>query len=340
MIEFLYPWALTTIFLPLLVYWFSPTYKERKDAVQVPFFQKLLTTTGKEASKGAVKLKRNKVQQVLLLLGWCSLVLAVAKPEWIDEPIEQKKSAKEIMVALDLSGSMSEEDFIDLHGNKINRLDAAKQVLNTFAKQRKHDRLGLILFGDAAYLQAPFTEDTQTWVSLLNETALGIAGWQTAVGDAIGLSIATFENSDIQNRVLILLTDGYDTGSKMPPIKAAEIAKKFNIKIHTIAMGDPQSKSKYRLDTETLEQVANITGGVSFQANNREELAQVYQEINRMEKQLYDTLSFRPRTSLHYLPFALYIMLNILLIIPSLLYKFKRLQKTAKNNQKLTKDAR
>ncbi len=174
----------------------------------------------------------------------------------------------------------------------------------------------MILFGDAAYLQAPFTEDIQTWQTLLGQTALGVAGWQTALGDAIGLSINAFENEQTANRLLILLTDGYDTGSRIPPLKAAEVAQQFDIRIHTIAMGDPSSTGKYRLDTETLDEIARLTGGTSFRAINRQELQRVYQQINQMEPQLYDTLSFRPRTSLHHLPFAVYIGLNHAPLLP------------------------
>ena len=328
MIELHYPWALLTIFLPAVVYWFFPTYKEKKDAIQVPFFQKAVSSTDLKPSSGAVKLKRSKTQRVFLFVGWCSLVLALAKPEWIGEPIEHKESAKEIMVALDLSGSMSEQDFTNSQGQLTDRLSAAKQVLSSFAKQRTHDRLGLILFGDAAYLQAPFTQDIDTWLSLLEQTALGVAGWQTAIGDAIGLSVTAFEQNEIKNRVLILLTDGYDTGSKMPPLKAAEIAKKFNIKIYTIAMGDPSKDGEYKLDIDTLKQISAITGGESFQAMNRQALERVYQKIDQLEKQQFETLSFRPKTSLHYLPFAVYIMLNFLVLLPAFYRKFRVINST------------
>jgi len=332
MIELAHPWLLMLVFFPLVIYFFASTYKERRDAVQVPYFSHLVEVSGKEPSKGAVKLLRNKLQAGLLLIGWCSLVIAIARPEWIGDPIEQKKSAREIMVALDLSGSMSEEDFFDAKGNKLNRLDAAKNVLMEFAQQRQHDRLGLILFGDAAYLQAPFTDDIETWIALLNETALGVAGWQTTIGDAIGLSITAFQNKDADNNVLILLTDGYDTGSKMPPIKAAEIAKKFNIKIYTIAMGDPSIESEHKLDIKLLEDIARITGGESFQAINGAELQLVYREINQLEKQEFEVLSFSPRTSLHHIPFGFYILLNFIILAPAIYRRFIRLSQSRRKN--------
>ncbi|WEM44304.1 VWA domain-containing protein (plasmid) [Photobacterium sp. DA100] len=335
MIELAYPWALFALFLPIAVYFLFSTYKEQKDAIQVPFFQKVIFSTVKTPSTGAVKLRRSNLQRVLLFLGWCSLVVAVAKPELIGEPIEQKNAAKEIMVALDLSGSMSEQDFCDLNKQPIDRLTASKQVLAEFAQQRENDRLGLILFGDAAYLQAPFTQDIDTWLSLLNQSALGVAGWQTAIGDAIGLSVSAFEQNKIKDRVLILLTDGHDTGSKMPPIKAAEVAKKFDIKIYTIAMGDPNGKGEYKLDVDTLLKISEITGGESFQAYNREELNNVYNRINTLEKQEYETLSFRPKTSLHYVPLALYIVLNFIALLPSFYRRTKVVISSARNQRRV-----
>jgi len=319
MVEFAYPWAFVLIILPAIVYFFAPEYKEQKASIQVPYFQRLLDVTGKAPSEGAVLLNRRLIQRILLVIGWVALVTAVAKPEWVGEPIEQKKSAREIMVALDLSNSMSEEDFVDDEGNKVNRLVAAKQVLTTFAEQRKHDRLGLILFADEPYLQAPFTEDISTWNALLNDVELGYAGYQTAFGDAIGLSIAIFEQEQSKQRVLILLTDGSDTHSKMPPIKAAEIAAKHDIKIYTIAVGDPSSKGIYKMDIPTIEKVAKITGGESFQALNKAELLKAYDTIDSIEEQQYETLSFRPRNSIHHWAFAVYFSANLLLVLMMLL---------------------
>lgn len=314
MIELAYPWAFVLLLLPFIVYFALPAYKEQRDSLQVPYFQRLVKVSGEQPRAGAVLLKRSVLQKILLFIGWIALVVAIAKPEFVGEPIELKKSAREIMVALDLSGSMSEQDFTDQNGKKINRLEAAKIVLNEFASQRESDRLGLILFGDAAYLQAPFTDDISAWQELLNDTQLGYAGFFTAFGDAIGLAIATFEQEQSKQRVLILLTDGEDTGSKMPPIKAAEIAAKHDIKIYTIAVGDPTSDGVYKMDLPTLEKIAKITNGASFEALNQDELKQAYETINELEEQQYESLSFRPRTSVHHWAFSVYVIANLLVI--------------------------
>lgn len=324
MIELAYPWLLVLLALPLLVYWLLPTYKEQKDSIQVPYFQRLAQVSGEKPKQGAVQLNRSLIQRILLVIGWVAIVVAIAKPEWVGEPVEQKKSAREVMFALDLSGSMSEEDFTDDTGKKINRLVAAKNVLNEFAKRRQHDRLGLILFADAPYLQAPFTEDIATWQQLLNQTKLGYAGFKTTFGDAIGLAINIFKQDSKKQRVLILLTDGEDTGSAMPPVKAAEIAAQNDIKIYTIAVGDPSSEGDYKMDIKTLEKVAQITGGKNFQALNKEELSQAYDTIDEMEKELYETASYRPRTSLHHWVFGLYFVANLLIAILFLMAKFAR----------------
>jgi len=238
------------------------------------------------------------------------------------------------MIAVDLSGSMAVEDFtlatlknhkdINNQGNtanintsskapeKVNRLVAVKEVLTQFVQNRQHDRLGLILFGDAAYLQAPFTQDTKTWLTLLDETDIGMAGQSTAFGDAIGLAISVFENSDTKNRVLIALTDGNDTGSKVPPVEAAKVAAAYKIKIYTIAIGDPSAVGEEKVDLAVLEEMAQVTGGKSFQALNREELALVYQQIDKMEPQKFDSLSFRPRTSAYHYPIILFACVYLL----------------------------
>ncbi|WNC73860.1 VWA domain-containing protein [Thalassotalea psychrophila] len=330
MIEFAYPWAFVLLALPFIVYLVAPAYKEQRDSLQVPYFKRLVEVSGEQPRAGAVLLKRRTIQKVLLVIGWIALIVAIAKPEYVGEPIEQKKSAREIMVALDLSGSMSEQDFTDQTGNKVDRLVASKIVMKEFASQRQGDRLGLILFADAAYLQAPFTDDISTWQNLLDDTQLGYAGFATAFGDAIGLAIATFEQEKSKQRILILLTDGDDTGSKMTPIKAAEIAAKHDIKIYTIAVGDPSSKGVYKMDLPTLEKVAEITNGASFEAQNKAQLQLAYETINNLEKQQYETLSYRPRTSVHHWAFAVYFIANLLVVLIFLTAQLIK-QKTVKN---------
>lgn len=324
MIEFAYPWCFALVALPLLIRWLVPAYKEKKSSVQVPYFQRLVDVSGETRQSGAVILKRKTLQTLLIIFGWLCIVTAMAKPEIIGEPIIQEKSARDLMIAVDLSGSMEVRDFKTVDDARVDRLTAVKYVLTDFVKSREQDRLGLILFGDAPYLQAPFTDDLDTWLTLFNEAEVGMAGQSTAFGDAIGLSISVFDSEKTQNRVLIVLTDGNDTASKVPPVEAAKVAAAYDIKIYTIAIGDPETLGEEKVDLKVLSEIANITGGRSFQALNREDLAAVYQEIDTLEPQLFESQSFRPRVSAHHYPVMLLITVYcVVLLIVSLRFRIR-----------------
>lgn len=307
MFEFGIPWMFVLLPLPLLVYWLFPAHQESQDSIRVPFFQRLVDLTGQKPRKGAVVLQRVLFQKLWVPITWIMIVVALAKPLWIGDPIEQTKSARDLMVAVDLSGSMETPDFKLANGEDISRLDAVKQVLTEFAQQRENDRLGLIVFGDSPYLQAPFTEDHNTWLTLLAETEIAMAGQSTMFGDAIGLAIKLFESSTTENRVLIVLTDGNDTGSKVPPIEAAKVAADRNVTIYTIAVGDPEASGEEAVDIDVMNSIADVTGGNAYQAVNRDELEQVYRDIAGLEPEQHETLSFRPRSSLHHYPLGIVI---------------------------------
>jgi len=216
------------------------------------------------------------------------------------------------MIAVDLSGSMSAADFTLPDGSAINRLQAVKRVLADFVAQREHDRLGLVLFADAPYLQVPFSEDHNTWLSLLDEAEIGMAGQSTVFGDSIGLAIKLFNNSDAKNRTLIVLTDGNDTGSLVPPIEAARVAAANQIRIYIIAVGDPQTIGEEAMDMQTIRSVVELTGGQYFEALNNEELVRASNVINELEEDQFEVLSYRPRISLHYYPVMLVAILYLL----------------------------
>ena len=301
MIELVHPWALVLLALPLLMR-LLPAYKESRDSIRVPFFDKLVELSEQRPETGAMVLRRDRAQQFLVGFMWLCLVLAAAKPEWVGPPVEQRKSGRDLMIAVDLSGSMQATDFTLPDGSRANRLEAVKYVLARLAAQRASDRLGLIVFGNAPYLQSPFTDDHQVWAQLLGETDIGMAGQSTAFGDAIGLAIKLFRDSDSDNRVLIILTDGNDTGSMVPPVDAARVAASHGIRIYTIAMGDPATVGEEALDTATLQRVSELTGGRYFQALDQQELTRAYEAIGELEPELYETISFRPHQSLHWVP--------------------------------------
>ena len=311
MYELAHPWALLLLALPLAM-WLLPAYRESRDSVRVPFFDKLVNLSEQRPDSGAMILRRDRIQRFLVGFMWLCLVLAAAKPEWVGAPIEQQKSGRDLMIAVDLSGSMETRDFLLPNGESVDRLQAVKQVLAELADQRASDRLGLIVFGSAAYLQTPFTDDHVVWEQLLTETEIGMAGQSTVFGDGIGLAIKLFKESDSDNRVLIMLTDGNDTGSTVPPIDAAKVAETFGIRIYTIAIGDPASAGEEALDMGTIERVSEVTGGQSFQALDQAQIRRAYQAIAELEPQLYETISFRPRVSLHWVPVSMALVLYTL----------------------------
>lgn len=312
MLEFVYPWAFALLLAPALIHWLVPSHRESRDSLQVPYFERLVALSGETPRAGASIRRRLVIQAVASLIGWSLLVAALARPEWVGDPIKQEKTARDLMLAVDLSGSMEATDFSDAANEKADRLSVAKDVLEDFVVGREGDRLGLIVFGSAAYMQSPFTDDHQTLLNLLDESIVNMAGPSTALGDAIGLSIAHFRQSKTENRVLIVLTDGNDTGSKVPPLDAAKVAKVEGVTIYTVAVGDPTTVGEDALDMETLDAVARTTGGISFVATDREALSDTYRRIDELEPASYDSLSYRPRKAMFHVPLAAFALLYII----------------------------
>jgi Ca-activated chloride channel family protein len=312
-LSFELPWAFALLGLPLLVHAFAPEYRDESEAVRAPFFRRLVDLTGTLPREGAVVIRKRSWQKLYHVVAWGLAVLALARPVWVGEPIVRETPARDLMLIVDLSGSMEERDFVGFDDDPISRLDAVKAVLSDFIARRENDRLALAVFGTAAFLQAPFTEDRGVVEALLGELRPRMAGPQTMIGDAIGLSVRLFEASEKQNKVVILLTDGNDTGSKMPVRRAAEIAAEEGITIHTIAMGDPTTVGEQALDTETLETISRVTGGSFFLALDRTELDAIYAELDHLEPEKVDTISYRPKRPLYWLPLAVQLGFAVLL---------------------------
>ena len=300
-----YPWLLLALPLPLLVYWLLPAYQEERDSVRITFFNYLIQAAGLKPSAGAVVPRSNWLQKLIAPLCWCLVVLAVARPVFIEPPIQKIEPARDLMLALDISQSMDTPDFRTPGGKRIRRVDGVKQVVAQFIEKRKGDRIGLIVLGTGAYPVAPFTLDHATCLAILAQTQAGMAGPQTMLGDAIGLAIKEFERSDAKERVLILLTDGNDTGSRMPPRKAAEIAKQKGIVIHVVGIGDPKATGEDKVDYAALRAIADATGGQLFHGENQEELAKAYDTLDKITPQNFNTLTYRPKRQLFAYPLGL-----------------------------------
>ena len=220
--QFDYPWLLLLLPLPWFSYRWLPAYREARSAVRVPFFYGMSRAVDQAPQVAGAQ--HNSGQLLLNLLVWALLVVAVARPVWVEKPIERQQPARDLMLAIDISQSMETADFTDASGQKIDRLSAVKHVVQDFIARRKDDRIGLILFGSAAYPQAPLTLDHASLALLLDDTGIGMAGPDTAIGDAIGLSLKLLDQAHEQEKVLILLTDGNDTSSAIPVPRAAAMA--------------------------------------------------------------------------------------------------------------------
>jgi len=325
------PYWLWVLPLPLLIYGFIPAYRTRQSAIKVPFFDVLVQALDEAPSEGASQLTASIWQKALLVISWGLLVLALAKPTVLGEPQTREQLGRDVMVVVDLSGSMAEQDFVSKHREnsgeiqKISRLEATKEVLADFVQTRKGDRLGLILFGDAAFVQTPFTADQNAWLALLNQTDVAMAGQSTHLGDAIGLAIKVFEQSNTdkestnevvgnnkqREKVAIVLTDGNDTGSYVEPIDAAKVAAAKDVRIHMIAMGDPKTVGEQALDMTVINRVSETSGGKAFQAINRDELEQAYEAIGELEPQLYESTTYRPKQSIHQYPVMLIVLMYL-----------------------------
>jgi Ca-activated chloride channel family protein len=310
MIHFAWLWALLALPLPLLVRWLFPVCNPvEQAALKVPFLNdiaELQTQASLKASSWALWLAAS---------AWLLLVLACARPQWLGEPIEQAISGRDLMMAVDLSRSMEAQDFI-LNKRPVDRLTAIKAIASDFINRRVSDRIGLILFGTQAYLQTPLTFDRKTVQTLLNEAVIGLAGDNTAIGDAIGLAVKRLKNQPDNSHVLILLTDGANTAGEVTPLKAAELAAANKLKIYTIGIGADEMlvpslfgnrkvNPSQDLDEKTLIKIAESTGGSYYRARNTDELNNIYTRLDELEPVEKDKQYFRPRTELYMYPLAL-----------------------------------
>lgn len=323
MIEFVYPFAFLLLILPLLIIISPLTYLSKRLALRVSFMDDIRSVESKEQKVSGIS-NATFMQKTVLTLVWILLVTATAKPQWIGEPIVKEIAQREILIAVDLSGSMSTQDFKTPDGKTIDRLEALKGVLRTFFKQREGEKIALVLFGSAAFVQSPFTQDIKALEHLLNELQVGMAGPQTMIGDGIGMGVKMFKENNVTERMLILMSDGDDTGSKIPPKTAAKLAAKNGVKIYTVAIGDPKNAGEHPLDTDTLKGIAKETGGVFYYAFNTKELQEIYAEIDKLTPKKVKELSYRPVKELYIYPLALALFLMLFYTFLVMLRKLLR----------------
>ncbi|TCK17891.1 Ca-activated chloride channel family protein [Thiogranum longum] len=321
-IEFIWPWVFAALPLPLLMAWLLPRAAENTGAaLRLPFYQALT------ASSVVRQSTPSRIRLWLAILVWALLVIAAARPQYLGEPVHLPISGRDLLLAVDISGSMETEDMV-MGGRVTSRLIAVKRVASDFIERRKGDRIGLILFGDQAYLQTPLTFDRKTVNTQLLEAAIGLAGKRTAIGDAIGLAIKRLREQPEGNRVLILLTDGANTAGSIAPLKAADIAAQEGVKIYTIGVGADemvvqglfgrQRIANTELDEATLKAIADKTGGRYFRARDLQGLEQVYRLLDKLEPASQDEEVFRPRHELYIWPLAAALLISLLMVLGQL----------------------
>ncbi len=317
-IEFTWPWLFAALPLPLLALLLPRARRAEPATLRFPFYaalrDNLQTHTG----------QRSRLRLALATAAWLLLVLAAARPQLIGESVHLPVSGRSLMLAVDISGSMQNED-MQVRGRQLSRLTAVKVVAGDFIEQRKGDRIGLILFGDEAYLQAPLTFDRQTVRILLDEAQIGLAGQQTAIGDAIGLAIKRLRKEPDSNRVLILLTDGANTAGNVDPLKAADLAAREGVRIYTIGIGSgetvvqtpfgPRRVATGDLDEGNLKAIAEKTGGRYFRARDTAQLAQIYDLLDRIEPISEDEQTWRPVDELYVWPLGSALLLSVLIAL-------------------------
>ena len=330
MISFEWIWVFAFFPLPILARILLPAADSKTEAaLHTPFLSELKTIHEAET----VSHQGQGLRSLLPWLIWIMLLIAAARPAWIGDPVQLPASGRDLMLAVDVSPSMQEED-LQLRNKPVDRLTVLKAVMNPFIDSRVGDRLGLILFGSQAYLQTPLTFDRITVKTLLNESRIGIAGDATAMGDAIGLGLKRLMHRPNEKKVLILVTDGANTAGELSPRKAAELAAQKGLTVYTIGVGADEmnvpgllgsSFGAYKknpskdLDEALLTDIAQLTGGRYFRARSAEDLAGIYQLLDELEPVELETETFRPRQVLYFWPLGFAFILSTSLALFSLL---------------------
>lgn len=307
-----WPWALLALPLPWLMRWW-PRRNAAAPALRVPYAAGALAELGQASGGNAWRFGR-----LLLWLAWACLCVAMARPQQLGDAVTPPQQGRQMMLAVDVSGSMSEADMM-LGNQVVPRLSAAKAVLADFLDRRAGDRVGLLIFGERAYTLTPITADLTTVRNQLTDSEVGLAGRETAIGDAIALAVKRLREQPEGQRVLILLTDGVNNAGVLQPLRAAELAKAEGVRVYPVAFGGDGGMSLFGMqiaagddpvDEATLQRIAELTGGRAFRARNTDELAGIYAELDRLEPITTAGEAVRPYIERYAWPLALAMLLG------------------------------
>ncbi len=322
MLEITWPWAFLALPLPLLVYWFIHRAPRQEAALHVPFYRQLLQLKSDSSRHSA----RRPLLLLLCALIWILVVSAASRPQWVGEAVDLPTSGRDMMLALDMSGSMEARDMY-LDNQQLSRFRVMKEVLADFVENRQGDRIGIVLFARHAYLLTPMTHDLGAVHQMVEELEIGVIDESaTAIGDAIGLSVRHLRERPENNRVLILLTDGINNSGELTPTQAARLAETEGIRMHVVGIASDQfaqrslfSGSRGPVDSEiddaTMTQIAELTGGRYFRARTLEDMIEIYDLLDTMEPIEQDDQTFRPIRLLFHWPLGAALLLSFLLAL-------------------------
>ncbi|MCL2673276.1 MAG: VWA domain-containing protein [Alphaproteobacteria bacterium] len=284
MIQFLWPWLFLLLPLPLVWRWFSrgSDAQNMSAAIKIPFYEQIRDVEDIVGPAASIPMRN---RWLVMWAVWILLVTAMARPMWLSSPLPVAAAARDLMLAIDLSGSMDRKDY----SKDKDRLTIMKEVVTRFIQRRKGDKVGLIVFASRAMVLSPLTFDREAVINMVNEAEIGLAGYETAIGDAIGLAVKYMQNRDTRHKVLVLLTDGANNAGSMTPEHATMLAQQAGIKIYTIGIGAPPHRANLvaslddDIDEVSLNNIAEQTGGLFFRASSTTELKKIYNEIDALE---------------------------------------------------------
>lgn len=325
MIGFAYPFLLWLVFLPFFSFIILPPIKNALgSAILVPFIDDIKNIKNKVGRRGYGLTNKSFIKSIkflYLFIIWCLLVVGIARPQFISEPYRLKTENRDIMLVIDISTSMLQPDF-STNRQRIDRLTAVKLVVGNFIEKRTEDKIGLILFGTRAYLQAPLTFDRVAVKEILYNTDAGMAGNSTSIGDALGIALKNLKDGENkQNKVIILLSDGESNDGSLSMAEAISMAEKEGIKIYTIGVGSEASFmgsifgiKDNSFDEKGLKELADKTKGNYYKATDLSSLQKIYQKIDALEPINNEGSVVQEKRDLFYIPLVGALILAIFLL--------------------------
>lgn len=310
MIELIWPWAFAILLLPLLIRYLIPARAASEAALNVPHVESFVFT---QQEIGSGSSHRSVFLFIIALLAWLLLATALARPQWTGEPTLLPTMSRDLVLAIDISGSMGQGD-MNVSGRQYTRLAVVKHAVQDFVEKREGDRIGIVLFGSLPYVYVPLTPDVDTASQMLADAPIGIAGRSTAIGDSLGLAIKQILNHPADHRVVVLMTDGMNNFGELDPMDAAELAAASEVTVYTIGIVPPRGglgffapfqRQSDAVDEELLQAIATKTGGAYYKAEDLNALLAIYEEIDALEPIENEGQTVRPMRALYHYPLTL-----------------------------------